>query len=189
MFDLFIYSDLKLENVLLDAHLNPMVSDFGFARFVNFQLSSTPTASKNQQQQLVLSETWCGTASYHSPEINRQQPYDPFKVDIWCLGVMLFTMVNREYPFNRKDPKMLDRQMARDYKLNPTVDRKIRTELKDFIHILLNPDPVTRPDIESVCRHNWMPIITRESELIYGSIDGGRQQSLNQLNNKNQLDR
>jgi len=38
--------------------------------------------------------------SYQAPEIVRQQlPYDAFKVDIFALGVVFFTMYIGKFPF------------------------------------------------------------------------------------------
>jgi len=67
-------SDLKLDNVLLDEHKNPVVSDFGFSRFVEV---------RNQSGEVVKSDTYCGTTSYNPPEILKHIPYDPMKGDIW----------------------------------------------------------------------------------------------------------
>lgn len=64
------HRDFKLDNVLLDAHFNPIVSDYGFSRQVEVDNKGVP----------IKSETYCGTMSYNPPEILKKVPYDPYKV-------------------------------------------------------------------------------------------------------------
>lgn len=142
-----------MDNILLDEHLNPILTDFGFSRFVPFDKSGV----------VVKSDTYCGTTSYNPPEILKQIPYDPFKGDIWTLGVMLFIMVNQVYPFDRHNKeKMYDNQMKKNYKLRDSVELKVSNEVKDLIRILLEPEPEKRPTIKEVCDHVWIPIILQE---------------------------
>ncbi|KAH9398129.1 hypothetical protein TYRP_019135 [Tyrophagus putrescentiae] len=153
------HRDLKLDNILLDEHYNPVVSDFGFSRFVKVS---------NKTGEAIKSDTYCGTTSYNPPEILKHIPYDPFKGDIWCCGVMLFVMINQNYPFDRHDGKevMYEKQMTREYHLEEEVARRCTDELKDVIALMLEPEVKKRVDIFSLCQHPWFPIILREHELL-----------------------
>lgn len=134
-----------------------MVSDFGFSRFVRLSDSG----------QVVKSDTYCGTTSYNPPEVLKQTPYDPFAADIWCLGVMLFIMINKIYPFDRHDKqKMYECQLNRQYKLQDSIEEKSSNDIKDLIRILLEPDPEHRPNIREICEHPWFPIVLRENEIL-----------------------
>lgn len=84
------HRDLKLENVLLDKQMNVKLSDFGFTRELPFSMHG-----KNG----LLTE-YCGTGAYMAPEIVKRTPYNGIKIDIWALGVMLYTMLTGEMPFD-----------------------------------------------------------------------------------------
>jgi serine/threonine protein kinase len=71
--------DLKCENVLLDVDNNVKLTDFGFCR----------TQHVDQ-----LSKTYCGSASYASPEVLQGIPYNGKAYDVWSLGVILYIMVS-----------------------------------------------------------------------------------------------
>lgn len=75
-----VHRDLKLENVLLDGNGHAKLTDFGFTREM---------ATRSQL------ETICGTTVYMAPELIERKCYDGFKVDIWSLGIILYTMIYR----------------------------------------------------------------------------------------------
>ncbi|XP_054155551.1 testis-specific serine/threonine-protein kinase 1-like [Oppia nitens] len=149
------HRDIKLDNILLDKHWNPVLTDFGFSRFVNI----------GRDNIVDLSNTYCGTPSHNPPEIVNKRHYDPFKADVWCLGVSLYIMINKDYPFEKKDRrKMYDQQLKRQYKLRNEVTNVITEDLKNLIHQLLEPIPKKRIDIDNVCRHPWFPIDSIDSQ-------------------------
>lgn len=55
-----VHRDLKLENILLTRKCEPIITDFGFARFV-FNTGGSEGRSR--------SETFCGSYAYAAPEI------------------------------------------------------------------------------------------------------------------------
>lgn len=84
--------------MLMDRHYNLKLSDFGFAR----------GHMKPQNGVVPLSETFCGSFAYASPEVLRGIPYQPMLSDIWSSGVVLYTMVFGRLPFDELDwPKLL----------------------------------------------------------------------------------
>ena len=78
-----VHRDLKCENLLLDQFNVLKVTDFGFAR----------GGMKPTRGTYPLSQTYCGSYAYASPEILTGTPYVPQMADIWSMGVVLYVMV------------------------------------------------------------------------------------------------
>ena len=78
-----LHRDIKPENVLFDSEFSVKLCDFGFA----CQLRP------GEQQTLV-----CGTYEYMAPEMvdNQYKISQSFKIDVWCLGLLLFEMLHGE---------------------------------------------------------------------------------------------
>ncbi|KAK5647421.1 hypothetical protein RI129_002313 [Pyrocoelia pectoralis] len=92
-----VHRDIKCENLLMDKGYNIKLSDFGFAR----------GHLKPRNGQLPLSETFCGSYAYASPEILRGTPYHPQQSDIWSMGVVLYAMVFGRLPFDDANYNLL----------------------------------------------------------------------------------
>lgn len=61
-----VHRDIKCENLLLDENWNIKLIDFGFAR----------KDTRTQDNQVVLSKTFCGSYAYASPEILKGKAHD-----------------------------------------------------------------------------------------------------------------
>ncbi|XP_020379969.2 testis-specific serine/threonine-protein kinase 6-like [Rhincodon typus] len=84
------HRDIKCENILITIDNIPKLTDFGLA-----------TCIKGSES--CPSSTFCGSAAYAAPEILNGEKYDPFKADIWSLGVLLYVMVTGCMPFDDSD--------------------------------------------------------------------------------------
>jgi serine/threonine protein kinase len=73
-----------LENILLDADFNIKIADFGFA------------AKLREKNKMT---TKLGTHGYMAPEFYEKESYDGKTVDIFALGVALFTIYSGFQPF------------------------------------------------------------------------------------------
>ncbi|CAG8535677.1 760_t:CDS:10 [Ambispora gerdemannii] len=122
-----VHRDLKLENVLLDSNNNVKLGDFGFARDCEI----------NQ-----LLESGCGSPGYTAPE-----------ADIWSLGVILYTLLCGELPFDHEDEEeqqvMINKILSGTYQ----VPESLSDEAKDLIRSILKLDPTRRPTIKQILKH------------------------------------
>jgi serine/threonine protein kinase len=135
-----IHRDLKLENILLDKKNNAKLSDFGFTR---------------ECEARSLLETVCGTTVYMAPELLQKKKYDGFKVDVWALGVILYTLLYGEMPFDEDD------DLKTQYKIineEPVYKNDIPQEGINLIQKLLKKTPSERPSLYEILHHPFLDL-------------------------------
>ncbi|XP_007896091.1 testis-specific serine/threonine-protein kinase 2-like [Callorhinchus milii] len=130
------HRDLKCENILLITENCPKLSDFGFA------------CSDD-----CSSSTFCGSPAYAAPEILNGEVYNPFKADIWSLGVILYLMVTGCMPFNDNDLSKLVKLQAQALKFPPTPC--LTACCQNLIIKMIKKDPAERSSINNILAHPW----------------------------------
>lgn len=85
-----IHRDIKPENILIDNNYNVVLIDWGLAFY-----------------QATGEKIFCGSPNYASPEIVNRIPYDGPEIDVWSLGVVLYTLVTCKLPFDDDNYKVL----------------------------------------------------------------------------------
>ena len=96
-----------------------------------------------------------------SPELllikTTKKPYHPFGVDIWALGVILWAMINRNYPFG-DDPKEMVRKQIRFEQKETSFCRyyKPSPELNDVIRQTLRYGFEDRIKMSHLVKHLWI---------------------------------
>ncbi|GAA5917827.1 hypothetical protein JCM8208_000784, partial [Rhodotorula glutinis] len=136
-----IHRDLKLGNLMLDSNMDLRVGDFGLAALVKF-----PGERK---------KTICGTPNYIAPEILfDSKGGHSFEVDIWSIGVILYTLLIGRPPFQTKDVKNIYRKI-RDNAYTFPADHALSPESLDLISWILNPTPTSRPTLAQILAHPW----------------------------------
>jgi len=146
------HRDIKPDNVLLDANGNCKLSDFGF--------------SKCNDSEDDLTGTVCGTLPYEAPELIKAGPYNPFAVDVWAMGCMLFVLLNSDFPFkipkkgNTKDTEairaMLKQQLSAEFEHRKEVAEKLSPQVQDLCKKCLRPDPKARYNTKRMLAHPWL---------------------------------
>lgn len=86
-----VYRDLKPENILVDVDGHIRIADFGLAKII-------PKRAK--------SYSFCGSPEYMCPEMLAGSGHDR-KVDIYCLGALLYEMLTGLPPFYNKDTEVM----------------------------------------------------------------------------------
>jgi len=143
----YCHRDLKCENVLLENDLSVKLTDFGFARQIEY----------DENGEIVLSRTFCGSAAYAAPEIIQGHAYDPRKHDSWSLGVILYIIVCGSMPYDDSNVrKMLKEQLKTRVRFPSRCAQSLDSEIKDIIYRLICIDPKQRMNVSMLHLHKWL---------------------------------
>ncbi|KAJ3127555.1 Cell cycle serine/threonine-protein kinase cdc5/MSD2 [Physocladia obscura] len=141
-----IHRDLKLGNMFLAKDMRLKIGDFGLAALITYDGERKKTI--------------CGTPNYIAPEVlfGAQHDGHSFEVDMWSLGVVMYTQLIGKPPFQTKEVKAIYKKIRdNNYEFPPQIS--ISESAKDVINALLNNKPEYRPSVEEVLQY---PFFTKE---------------------------
>uniref|UniRef100_A0A9J7XHQ5 non-specific serine/threonine protein kinase n=1 Tax=Cyprinus carpio carpio TaxID=630221 RepID=A0A9J7XHQ5_CYPCA len=142
-----VHRDLKAENLLLDADMNIKIADFGFSN--EFMVGNKL-------------DTFCGSPPYAAPELFQGKKYDGPEVDVWSLGVILYTLVSGSLPFDGQNLKELRERVLRGkYRIPFYMSTDCENLLKRFL--VLNP--TKRGTLEQIMKERWINAGFDDDEL------------------------
>ncbi|XP_063775504.1 serine/threonine-protein kinase MARK1 [Pseudophryne corroboree] len=155
-----VHRDLKAENLLLDADMNIKIADFGFSN--EFTIGNKL-------------DTFCGSPPYAAPELFQGKKYDGPEVDVWSLGVILYTLVSGSLPFDGQNLKELRERVLRGkYRIpfymstdceNLLKKLLVLTDCENLLKKLLVLNPVKRGSLDQIMKDRWMNVGYEDDEL------------------------
>lgn len=139
------HGDIKADNILLCNH-SAKLCDFGYCR----RTKEAGEESKN------------GTIYYAAPELFRKGNFDPFKTDIYAIGITLYSIFELTFPFKDGDQNYIIKQIVSgDLYIPSSMD-------KNLLHIILkclDLNPKNRPTIEEILDNEFFDFGIRKHSL------------------------
>ncbi|XP_076837669.1 PAS domain-containing serine/threonine-protein kinase [Brachyhypopomus gauderio] len=127
-----LHRDIKDENVIVNTQFHVRLIDFGSATLL---------------QPGRLFHVFCGTLEYCSPEVLQGNPYEGPELEMWSLGVLLYTLLFSENPFCTVEETLVA-------SLHPPCE--VSMELSGLLAGLLHPDPSLRMCLEELVEEPWI---------------------------------
>ena len=135
-----IHRDLKLGNLFLTDKMELKVGDFGLATKLDFE---------GERKRTV-----CGTPNYIAPEILDGKTGHSYEVDIWSLGVIIYTLIIGKPPFETRDVKTTYKRIKMNAYTFPE-NAIISEAAKNLISQILVLDPGKRPTLDQILTHDF----------------------------------
>lgn len=108
-----------------------MVGENGEVKLIDFGFATT----------VIKGETHCGTPNYMAPELFcKKGVYNPFKVDVWALGILLYYLYEGCYPFRGYNEK----ELCRNITLGVFTFKRCQAAIREVINLALRVDPNER---------------------------------------------
>ena len=99
--------------------------------------------------------TICGTPNYIAPEVLEGKQGHSYEVDVWSLGVIIYTLIIGKPPFETSDVKTTYKRIRMNaYSFPENVP--VTDAARDLITKILNNDPTKRPSIDDILNHEFI---------------------------------
>ena len=130
-----IHRDLKLGNLFLTDKMQLKIGDFGLATKLDYDGEKKKTV--------------CGTPNYIAPEVIDGGSGHSYEVDVWAIGIIIYTLIIGKPPFETNDIKQTYKNIKGIvFKFPP--DAKISYSAKKLIKKILVREPKERPSFEDI---------------------------------------
>lgn len=146
-----IHRDLKCDNIFINGNNgHAKIGDLGLAIFKDKENMSS-----------VL-----GTPEFMAPELYDEK-YDE-KVDVYAFGLCVLEICSKEYPYSEcENAAQIFRKVTQGIK--PAALAALPDEeVKQFIELCIESDPVKRPSVEDLLMHPFLSVCEDEISPIHG---------------------
>lgn len=140
-----VHRDLRTDRIFLDQNNCLKISGFTYSR-----LWMNP-----KDKSIALSKTCGTTGPYCSPEALAGESYDPRTADVWAVGVIIFFIWNKTFPFDYN----LTHKLVAQQKSNEWINRmrqESNEDIKEFFKQIFNVDHNQRKAIVDLIRDKWL---------------------------------
>ena len=137
------HRDLKLENIVVDAKGLVRIIDFGLAIYLQPDAPAT------------LKGPGVGSLSYMAPEILvKNATYNPFLADGWSLGIVLFALATKCFPFEMSLHRCPQFQKYRNMLWVHPPSKALRTMWADSARLQAVTDPFVWTELDRLLQPN-----------------------------------
>ena len=129
------HHDIKPANILITPPSIVKICDFGLAC--------------SQTDSNIVCNNFVGSIPFMPPEVLSMKPHDPFKSDMWSLGITFYYLATGHLPFEGNTPDQIQKKFFGGYQsLPPDVPEDIRT----IVHSCIQLDPNKRPSASELLK-------------------------------------
>ncbi len=136
-----VHLDIKLDNIMINprGHTTKLI-DFGLCDFITHE-------NRGFFNRRVGSEEYC------APELfSRDEYFSGEKLDVWCLGIVLYCLFTSQFPFDTKRRKAI--MAVGGQHPQPKLNFG-SNQCRDLLKKMLETDPTKRISMQEVANHPW----------------------------------
>ena len=143
-----IHRDIKPANILISQHGHVKVADLGLS-----------VEEKQKTKQMGI-----GSPVYIAPDVLRSPNYS-FTVDIWSLGISVFVLAERRYPYRNltKDKAQLY-NIIKNNDHTPSISSHHPQHMQAFVNSCLAEEN-SRPTAKQLLSHPWIRSSSTRSDM------------------------
>ena len=162
------HRDIRPDNFLIDKYFRPKLCNFGMAeRFKAESISDHNNINYRNDISNCIIDNFSGNIAYISPEIILNTPYNPFKSDIWALGVTFFEILNGCLPWGKCPKSVMEDLICQGEFIMP---RNVPDDIAKLINQCLSVNPNERPTAQQILSNPIFDHVKSQNTESYSNI-------------------